>query len=93
MPSPHQSLPQVRCCTLHKTLRSSLAVWEYNAGEFEWQLDEDQSACVLSGSAEVDLDDGRILMLHPGAAIFLPRGVHGRWVVKETLRTVAVSNC
>jgi len=80
----------VRCCTLHKTLHSSLAVWEYTPGEFDWQVDVDQSACVLSGHAEVDLADGRVVSLLPGTAIFLPRGLHGHWVIKETLRTVAV---
>jgi len=80
----------VRSYTLHKTVGSSLAVWEYEPGEFDWQVDTDQSAWVLEGSAEVDLADGRFLMLQPGSAVFLPRGVHGHWVVKETLRTVAV---
>jgi uncharacterized cupin superfamily protein len=81
---------EVKCCTLHKTLRSSLDVWEYTPGEFEWEIDEDQSACVLSGYAEVDLADGRMLSLQPGNAVFLPRGLHSHWVVKETLRTVTV---
>jgi uncharacterized cupin superfamily protein len=81
---------EVRCCTLHRTLRSSLAIWEYAPGEFDWWVDEDQSACVLAGTAQVDLADGRSLTLLPGTAIFLPRGLHGHWIVKETLRTVAV---
>ena len=84
--------PHVRCCTLHRTLGSSLDVWEYTPGEFEWQidLDTDQSACVLSGFAEVDLADGRMLSLEPGRTVFLPRGLHGHWIVRDTLRTVAV---
>ena len=84
--------PHVRCCTLHKTLRSSLDVWEYTPGEFEWQVDTDtdQSACVLSGFAEVDLADGRTLSLEPGRTVFLPRGLHGHWIVRDTLRTVVV---
>lgn len=81
---------QVRCCNLHKTESSSLDVWEYTPGEFEWQVDADLSACVLSGSGELDLSDGRLLCLRPGTAVFLPRGLHGRWVIKETLRTVSV---
>lgn len=80
----------VKCCTLHKTLRSSIDVWEYDPGEFDWRIDADHSACILSGRAEVSLADGRFLDLEPGGAIYLPRGVHGRFVVKETLRTVAV---
>ena len=80
----------VKCCTLHKTLRSSIDVWEYDPGEFDWRIDADHSACVLSGRAEVSLGDGRCVDLEPGAAIYLPRGVLGRFVVKETLRTVAV---
>jgi uncharacterized cupin superfamily protein len=82
--------PLVKCCTLHRTLRSSIDVWEYDPGEFDWLVEDDHSACVLSGRAEVDLADGRSLSLHAGAAIFLPRGMHGHWIVKETLRTVAV---
>jgi uncharacterized cupin superfamily protein len=69
-----------------------LDVWEYTPGEFEWQTDteRDQSVCVLCGFAEVDLADGRILSLEPGRTVFLPRGLHGHWVVRDTLRTVAV---
>jgi uncharacterized cupin superfamily protein len=90
LPNSQDQSPHVRCCTLHKTLGSSLDVWEYTPGEFEWQVDTDQSTCVLSGFAEVDLADGRMLSLEPGRTIFLPRGLHGHWIVRDTLRTVAV---
>ncbi len=39
-----QSSFKVKCCTLHKTCSSSLDVWEYPPGEFEWRIDADQSA-------------------------------------------------
>lgn len=79
------------CTNLHKTHASSLDVWEYEPGEFEWQVESNKSTCVLFGCAEVDLADGRQLSLMPGDAIFLPEGMHGRWVVKDRLRMVTVS--
>jgi uncharacterized cupin superfamily protein len=82
--------PDVRRCRLHATKGSSLDVWEYEPGEFDWQSDCDHSACILSGAAEVDLADGRVLSLQKGVAFYLPRGLHGHWVIRETLRTVTV---
>jgi uncharacterized cupin superfamily protein len=86
LPSRHS----VRRCNLHCTKDSSLDVWEYEPGEFDWQSDCDHSACILSGEAEVDLADGRCLSLQAGVAFFMPRGLHGHWIIKETLRTVTV---
>jgi uncharacterized cupin superfamily protein len=82
--------PDVRRCRLHSTKGSSLDVWEYEPGEFDWQSDCDHSACILSGAAEVDLADGRVLSLQKGVAFYMPRGLHGHWVIRETLRTVTV---
>jgi uncharacterized cupin superfamily protein len=91
LPSPSRGCDrQVKRCKLHRTQGSSLDIWEYGPGEFDWQSDADQSACILSGEAEVDLADGRFLCLQAGGAFFLPRGLHGHWIVKETLRTVTV---
>lgn len=78
-------------CTLHRTGSSSLEVWEYPPGEFEWRTRSNQSTCVLAGCAEVDLADGRQLVLGPGVAVYLPEGMHGHWVIKDTLRMVTVS--
>ncbi|MCC6746872.1 MAG: cupin domain-containing protein [Deltaproteobacteria bacterium] len=83
---------QLTAWTLHRTALSSLDLLEYPAGEFELRVEVEQSACVLSGSATVDLADGRFLRLGPGDAMYLPRGMQGRWIVRETLRTVAVRN-
>jgi uncharacterized cupin superfamily protein len=85
--------PAVQRRTLHKTLRSSLDVWEYSPGEFDWCVDDDQSAWVLSGSAEIELADGRMLSLSSGSTFFFPRGIHSHWVIKETLRTVTTRGC
>ena len=76
--------------TLHRTGGSSLDVWEFGPGEFEWCAEWDQSACVLSGNAELTLADGRLVELRPGISFYLPRGVHGHWLVSQRLRTVAV---
>ena len=83
---------EVSSYTLHRTNSSSLDVREYAPGEFEWRVDESQSACVLCGSAWVDFADGRQVFLSPGDSVFLPAGMHGRWIVQETLRTVSVTN-
>ena len=78
--------------TIHKTIHSSLDILEHAPGEFDWASQADLTAWVLSGHAEVVLDDGRAMCLRPGNALFLPRGLHGRWIVKESLRTAVVFN-
>ena len=88
-PPKPQLLEQNKTC-LHRTDSSSLEVREYEPGEFEWCSDADQSTCVLEGFADVDLADGRRLLLRPGAAIFLPHGMHSRWLIHQRLRTVSV---
>jgi uncharacterized cupin superfamily protein len=84
----NESGSKISRCTLHKTLCSSLDVWEYSPGDFEWQVDEDQSTWVLAGSAEVELSDGRSISLRPGSTLYLMRGLSSRWTVAQTLRTV-----
>ena len=87
---PPPGTPAVALCNLHRTISSSLDVWECAPGEFEWQVESNQSACVLAGQAEVDLADGRHLMLAPGNAFYFPEGLHGHWVVRDRLRLVSV---
>ncbi|MCA9668521.1 MAG: DUF861 domain-containing protein [Myxococcales bacterium] len=89
-PPPKPKLEERTKTCLHRTDSSSLEVREYEPGEFEWRSDADQSTCVLEGFADVDLADGRRLLLRPGAAIFLPRGMHSRWLIYQRLRTVSV---
>ena len=84
-----EQLP-VRRHTLHKTPHSSLDILEHSAGEFDVCSQTDLTAWVLSGSVEVSLDDGRDVVLHPGNTLFLPRGLHGHWVIKESLKTAVV---
>jgi uncharacterized cupin superfamily protein len=82
--------PDIRCCTLHRSTDSSIGVWEFGPGRFEWRVEASQSACVIEGAAVVDLCDGRRLNLAVGDSIFLPAGLKGTWVVAERLRTVAI---
>ena len=87
---PPPGSPAVAQRTLHRTHCSSLDVWECGPGEFEWQMDSNQSACVLAGRAEVDLADGRHVLLAPGNAVFFAEGLHGHWVVSDTIRMVTI---
>ena len=82
----------IRRRNLHRTVNSSLDILEHSPGEFDWRAEADLTAWVLSGSAEVVLDDGRDMFLRPGYALFLPRGLRGRWIVREPLRTAVVFN-
>lgn len=83
-------VPTVCSKTLHRIGSSSIDMSEFAPGEFETEIDADQTTCVLAGSGTVNLTDGRLLQLVPGAALYLPRGLVARWIVRETLRTVAV---
>lgn len=89
--APHQvGCAQVSSSSLHCTKQASLQVFEYAPGRFDWCAEADHSACVLSGSAEVALSDGRNLHLEPGTTLYIPRGLRGHWVVETTLRTIAL---
>ena len=89
-PSEAPSASNISTSSLHRTKHSSLHVWEYAPGQFEWHANDDQSACVLSGSAEVHLSDGRTVRLEPGTTLFVPGGQTTRWFVESTLRTIAL---
>jgi uncharacterized cupin superfamily protein len=78
-------------CTIHQSNDSTLGVWEYEPGEFQWRLDEAQSACILSGCARVELADGRTLKLEAGKSFYMPEGMHGHWVVERRLRAVSIA--
>jgi uncharacterized cupin superfamily protein len=78
--------------TLHRTSSSSIAVREYEPGEFEWRADLEHSGCVLAGSGTLLLADGRQVNLRPGTSFYLPRGMHGHWLVEKRLRTVVVEH-
>ncbi len=80
-----------RACTIHQSSDSTLGVWEYEPGEFQWRLDEAQSACILSGCARVELADGRTLNLEAGKSFYMPQGMHGHWVVERRLRAVSIA--
>lgn len=82
--------PPVSTSSLHRTTQSSLHVWEYAPGTYEWQTDDTHCACVLSGAAEVRLSDGRNVRLQPGSTLYIPPGMRGVWEVESTLRTVAL---
>jgi uncharacterized cupin superfamily protein len=83
---------KVTSSSLHRTTRSSLGVWEYATGTFDWHTEADHSACVIEGSARVELSDGRTVRLEPGTTLYVPRGTRGRWRVEATLRTVALNH-
>lgn len=76
--------------TLHRTACSSLDILEHDPGEYDWRAEVDVTAWVLSGHAELALDDGRALSLKPGNAVFVPRGLMGHWVVGEGFKTAIV---
>lgn len=63
-------------------------IWEVTEGSFDWVYETHQSLCVLSGSAEVSIEDGPSLRLEAGDAAFFPAGARARWTVRAKLRKV-----
>ena len=78
-------------CTIHQGNASTLGVWEYEPGEFQWRVEGAQSACILCGCATVELADGRTLDLQPGKSFYMPEGMHGHWIVERRLRAVSIA--
>jgi len=81
--------PEIGHCILHQTLHSSLDVWEYESGEFDWKAECDQTVWVLSGHGIVVLPDGQEIDFIPGATCFFNRNSQLHWIVDDALRLVA----
>ena len=68
----------------------SIVVWECTAGRFNWHYNKDEILFVVSGQAVLTNESGEEREFGPGDVVFFPAGVSCTWLVRDTLRKVAV---
>jgi uncharacterized cupin superfamily protein len=60
-------------------------LWEREPDTWSFERPYDEVAYILSGSADVETDDGRVLRLGPGDVFVTPKGSKGTWRIHETI--------
>lgn len=79
--------PQAAGLTLSRSqdARNVRGIWACTPGAFRWVWAYDETLTVLSGTATVELADGRI-ELKPGVLAFFERGQSSIWRITAPLR-------
>ncbi|HEY1240421.1 MAG TPA: cupin domain-containing protein [Bryobacteraceae bacterium] len=67
-----------------------LAIWECNAGSFNWHYSQDETVVIISGEVFVTNETGEERRLGPGDLAFFPAGSSSRWRVPVHVRKIAV---
>jgi uncharacterized cupin superfamily protein len=63
----------------------TFGLWEREPDTWSFERPYDEVAMVLSGRADIETADGRMLSLGPGAILVTPVGSKGTWTIHETL--------
>jgi len=59
--------------------------WERDPDTWSFERPYDEVAYILSGLAEIETDDGRVLALGPGDVLVTPTGTKGTWRISEPI--------
>jgi uncharacterized cupin superfamily protein len=59
--------------------------WEREPDTWSFERPYDEVALILSGSADVETDDGQMLPVGPGDVLITPEGSRGTWHIHETI--------
>ena len=81
--------PKTGSVQIEKFGGTVVGVWEMTPGVMR-DVEVDEILTVLSGSAVVEFQDGRKMILEPGTVARLHAGQQTVWTVTETLRKVYV---
>jgi uncharacterized protein len=68
----------------------SIVVWECTPGRFNWHYNKDEVLFVISGHATLTSTNGDERDFGPGDTVFFPAGVSCTWLVRDTIRKVAI---
>ena len=69
---------------------TEVGIWELTEGVVR-DTEVEEIFVVLSGSGQIDFEDGRTLLLQPGTAVRLHEGQRTTWTITEALRKVYVA--
>lgn len=59
--------------------------WEREPDTWTFERPYDEVALILSGVADIETDDGRMLRVGAGDVLVTPKGSKGTWHIRETL--------
>ena len=68
----------------------AVALWECTPGSFRWHFYSDEVVHILVGEVAITDHTGRTEVLVPGSVAFFAAGTHSTWVVRQTIRKLAV---
>jgi uncharacterized cupin superfamily protein len=68
----------------------SVALWECTPGSFRWHFYSDEVVHLLAGEVEITDQTGRVAVLVAGSVAFFVAGSDSVWVVRRTIRKLAV---
>ncbi len=60
-------------------------LWEREPDTWSFERPYDEVALILSGRADIELENGSTVSLGPGAIMATPKGSKGTWRIRETL--------
>jgi uncharacterized cupin superfamily protein len=59
--------------------------WEREPDTWAFERPYDEVALILSGVADIETEDGRMLRVEAGDVLVTPKGSKGTWHIRETL--------
>jgi uncharacterized cupin superfamily protein len=59
--------------------------WEREPDTWSFERPHDEVALILSGVADIETPDGRMLRVEAGDVLVTPKGSKGTWHIRETL--------
>ena len=65
--------------------RFTAGLWRREPDTWSFERGHDEVALILSGEADVEADDGRVLPLREGDVLVTPKGSKGTWRIASTL--------
>lgn len=71
---------------------TSWKYWDCLPTSFEWEYDEQETAFLLEGSAEIILENGETFMISEGDLVYFPQGLKCKWKVLTSLKKRFVNN-
>ena len=64
---------------------ASWGIWEKEVSEFDWAYTEEEHCYIIEGTAEVESDEG-IVVIEKGDYVIFPAGLKCRWKVTQPIR-------
>ena len=61
-------------------------IWEKEESVFDWSYDEKETCYFLEGEVEVELPEGRKVIVKKGNLVIFPQGLKCKWNIKKRVK-------